>query len=45
MITVPVYVDGTHSVTLQGERIVEEFIDILNDYVAQKYPSRTVASR
>ena len=41
----PVYVDGTHSVTLQGDRIVEEFIDILNDYVAQKYPSPTVAAR
>ncbi len=41
----PVYIDGTHSATLQGDRIVEEFIDILNDYVARKYPSPTVATR
>ncbi len=35
--TAPVYVDGELSVTLKGDRIVEEFLQILNDYVEQKY--------
>ncbi len=35
----PVYVDGELRVTLKGDRIVEEFLDILNDYVARRYPS------
>jgi (E)-4-hydroxy-3-methylbut-2-enyl-diphosphate synthase len=34
----PVYVDGSLSVTLKGDRIVEEFIEILDDYVAKRYP-------
>ena len=38
----PVYVDGELSVTLKGEGIVDEFIDILNDYVARRYPSPAV---
>jgi (E)-4-hydroxy-3-methylbut-2-enyl-diphosphate synthase len=33
----PVYVDGRLRITLKGERIVEEFLDILNEYVAQSY--------
>ncbi len=33
----PVYVDGRLLTTLKGERIVPEFIDILNDYVAAHY--------
>ena len=33
----PVYVDGAHACTLKGERIVEEFKDILDDYVARRY--------
>jgi (E)-4-hydroxy-3-methylbut-2-enyl-diphosphate synthase len=33
----PVYVDGRLLRTLKGERIVEEFIGILNDYVATHY--------
>lgn len=33
----PVYVDGKLSVTLKGDRIVEEFIRILNDYVDGRY--------
>ena len=33
----PVYVDGKLQVTLKGERIVEEFLDILNAYVARTY--------
>ncbi len=34
----PVYVDGQLTVTLKGERIVEEFIEIMNAYVARTYP-------
>ena len=41
----PVYVDGSRTVTLKGDRIVEEFIDILNEYVARRFPSPTVAAR
>jgi (E)-4-hydroxy-3-methylbut-2-enyl-diphosphate synthase len=33
----PVYVDGRLVTTLKGDRIVAEFIDILNDYVASHY--------
>jgi (E)-4-hydroxy-3-methylbut-2-enyl-diphosphate synthase len=33
----PVYVDGRLMTTLKGDRIVPEFIDILNDYVASHY--------
>lgn len=34
----PVYVDGGLATTLKGDRIVEEFLDLLNDYVARRYP-------
>ncbi len=37
----PVYVDGQLQVTLKGDRIVQEFLEILNDYVARTYPSAT----
>jgi (E)-4-hydroxy-3-methylbut-2-enyl-diphosphate synthase len=33
----PVYVDGRLRVTLHGDRIVEEFIGILDSYVATRY--------
>lgn len=33
----PVYVDGDKHTTLRGDRIVEEFIDILEDYVEGRY--------
>jgi len=36
----PVYVDGKLRVTLKGDRIVPEFLEILNDYVARTYPAR-----
>lgn len=35
----PVYVDGELRVTLKGEGIVPEFLAILNEYVARRYPS------
>ena len=33
----PVYVDGTKTVTLKGERIAEEFIEIVSQYVRHRY--------
>ncbi|UCF39638.1 MAG: flavodoxin-dependent (E)-4-hydroxy-3-methylbut-2-enyl-diphosphate synthase [Gemmatimonadota bacterium] len=33
----PVYVDGKLQVTLKGDRIVAEFLQILNEYVARTY--------
>jgi len=35
----PVYVDGKLAVTLKGDNIVPEFLEILNDYVARRYPA------
>jgi (E)-4-hydroxy-3-methylbut-2-enyl-diphosphate synthase len=35
----PVYVDGQLAVTLKGDNIVPEFLEILNDYVARRYPA------
>jgi len=36
----PVYVDGKLSITLRGDHIVAEFIDILNNYVERRYTER-----
>jgi (E)-4-hydroxy-3-methylbut-2-enyl-diphosphate synthase len=33
----PVFIDGSRTVTLKGERIAEEFQAIVEDYVRQKY--------
>ena len=33
----PVYIDGTHAITLKGEGLVEEFKEILFDYVKGTY--------
>jgi (E)-4-hydroxy-3-methylbut-2-enyl-diphosphate synthase len=33
----PVYVEGRHFTTLKGQRIAEDFIQILDDFVKQKY--------
>lgn len=41
----PVYVDGKLVKTLRGERIVEEFIAMLNDYVERTYGARAAAGR
>ena len=35
----PVYVDGKLRVTLKGDRIVAEFLEILDDYVVRTYPA------
>jgi (E)-4-hydroxy-3-methylbut-2-enyl-diphosphate synthase len=39
----PVYVDGRLLTTLRGDRIVDEFIEILDDYVDSHYSARTEA--
>ena len=39
----PVYVDGKLAVTLKGEGIVPEFLAILEQYVARRYPTREPA--
>ncbi len=36
----PVYVDGEKSVTLKGDRIAEEFQQIVDDYVATRYAKK-----
>jgi (E)-4-hydroxy-3-methylbut-2-enyl-diphosphate synthase len=33
----PVYVDGALKLTLKGDRIVEEFLQLLEEYVARRY--------
>jgi (E)-4-hydroxy-3-methylbut-2-enyl-diphosphate synthase len=38
----PVYVDGRLSVTLKGETIVPDFLQILEQYVASRYPAAAV---
>jgi (E)-4-hydroxy-3-methylbut-2-enyl-diphosphate synthase len=35
----PVYVDGKLLTTLKGDRIVAEFLAILDDYVARRFPA------
>ncbi|HKD92079.1 MAG TPA: flavodoxin-dependent (E)-4-hydroxy-3-methylbut-2-enyl-diphosphate synthase [Terriglobales bacterium] len=37
----PVFVDGHKSTTLRGDRIAEEFMTILNDYVESHYAPKT----
>jgi len=35
-----VYEDGARTVTLKGERIAEEFQQLVEQYVARRYPKR-----
>jgi (E)-4-hydroxy-3-methylbut-2-enyl-diphosphate synthase len=39
----PVYVDGRLMVTLRGDEIVSEFLEILEEYVATRYGAETPA--
>lgn len=41
----PVYVDGKLFTTLKGDAIVPEFLQILDEYVARRYPAPEVAAR
>ncbi|MDZ4202706.1 MAG: flavodoxin-dependent (E)-4-hydroxy-3-methylbut-2-enyl-diphosphate synthase [Gallionella sp.] len=36
----PVYIDGEKAMTLRGEKIAVEFVQIVDDYVARKYTRR-----
>ncbi len=40
----PVFVDGKLDRTLRGDRIVEEFLEILESYVERRYPAGPVAA-
>src|ERR1700727_2870224 len=40
----PVYEDGEKTVTLKGERIAEEFQEIVEQYVTRSFPRRTGAA-
>jgi (E)-4-hydroxy-3-methylbut-2-enyl-diphosphate synthase len=40
----PVYVDGRLLVTLKGDRIVADFLEILEEYVASRYAADPVAT-
>ena len=40
----PVYVDGSLMVTLKGDRIVPEFLEILENYVVRTYPTPEAVS-
>jgi (E)-4-hydroxy-3-methylbut-2-enyl-diphosphate synthase len=33
----PVYIDGEHSTTLRGDHIGEEFREILDNYIKERY--------
>jgi (E)-4-hydroxy-3-methylbut-2-enyl-diphosphate synthase len=39
----PVFEDGKKTCTLKGERILTDFLKILEDYVARTYPKKTTA--
>ena len=39
----PVFIDGRHAMTLRGEHIANEFVGVIEDYVARKYVVRTSA--
>jgi (E)-4-hydroxy-3-methylbut-2-enyl-diphosphate synthase len=41
----PVFIDGRLDRTLRGEGLVKEFIDILEDYVARRFPAPGEAAR
>jgi len=36
----PVFIDGKKQVTLRGEGLTEDFLQLIENYVQQKYPSR-----
>jgi (E)-4-hydroxy-3-methylbut-2-enyl-diphosphate synthase len=40
----PVYIDGKLATTLRGEGIVPEFLELLEQYVARRFPARTPAT-
>ena len=40
----PVYIDGEKAMTLRGENIAAEFVQIVDDYVARKYVKKDMES-
>jgi (E)-4-hydroxy-3-methylbut-2-enyl-diphosphate synthase len=40
----PVFVDGQKSATLRGESLTEDFLGMIDDYVARSYPLRGPAA-
>ena len=38
--TAPVFIDGKKAMTLRGENIAHEFVDVIENYVAEKYEKR-----
>ena len=40
----PVFIDGQKAMTLRGDNIANEFRDILDNYVATKYPKKGLAA-
>ena len=40
----PVYEDGEKTVTLKGDRIAEEFQELLEQYVARRFSRKSVAA-
>jgi (E)-4-hydroxy-3-methylbut-2-enyl-diphosphate synthase len=39
----PVFIDGAKAMTLRGEHIAQEFVGIIEDYVARKFTPRSAA--
>jgi len=37
----PVFIDGAKAMTLRGEHIADEFVGVIDDYVARKFAQRT----
>ena len=37
----PVFIDGAKALTLRGEHIADEFVGVIDDYVARKFAQRT----
>jgi len=35
--TAPVFIDGQKAMTLRGENIADDFVNVINDYVAKRY--------
>jgi (E)-4-hydroxy-3-methylbut-2-enyl-diphosphate synthase len=40
----PVYEDGEKTVTLKGDRIAQEFQELLEQYIARKFSKKSVAT-
>jgi (E)-4-hydroxy-3-methylbut-2-enyl-diphosphate synthase len=38
--TAPVFIDGEKKATLRGDSLTADFLDMIEDYVARRYPAR-----